>query len=67
MARTVDGKALYMHCLPADIGAEVSAEVFDKYRTLVAREANKKIYAIMALLTAAKVQDLQTKLEQLVG
>ncbi len=67
MNRTVDGKALYMHCLPADIGAEVSAEVFDGYRTLVAREANKKIYAIMALLSAAKVQDLPAKLESLLG
>ncbi len=67
MARTTDGKALYMHCLPADIGAEVSAEVYDRYRTLVAREANQKIYAIMALLSAAKVQDLPQQLEKVLG
>ncbi|RLB58835.1 MAG: knotted carbamoyltransferase YgeW [Deltaproteobacteria bacterium] len=67
MARTIDKKALYMHCLPADIGAEVSAEVYDRYRTLVAREANKKIYAIMALLAAAKIQDLPKQLETVLG
>jgi knotted carbamoyltransferase YgeW len=67
MARTVEGKALYMHCLPADIGAEVSADVYDGYRTLVAREANKKIYAIMALLAAAKIQDLPQQLKNLLG
>jgi len=56
MALTND--ALYMHCLPADIGAEVSPGVMDRFRVDVAREANKKVYVIMALLAAAKVSDL---------
>ena len=43
-----------MHCLPADIGAEVSAGVMERFRVDVAREANKKVYVIMALLAAAK-------------
>ncbi len=47
--------ALYMHCLPADIGAEVSPGVMERARVDVAREANKKVYVIMALLAAAKV------------
>ena len=39
MKRTKDGKALYLHCLPADINdvsckdGEVEASVFDRYRT----------------------------------
>lgn len=60
MALTND--ALYMHCLPADIGAEVSAGVLEKFRTSLAREANKKLYVIMALLAAAKVPNLAERL-----
>jgi len=57
--------ALYLHCLPADIGAEVSPGVMDRFRAEVAREANKKVYVIMALLAAAKVKDLASRLEAL--
>lgn len=57
--------ALYLHCLPADIGAEVSPGVMDRFRAEVAREANKKLYVIMALLAAAKVKDLASRLEAL--
>ncbi|MGZ7032179.1 MAG: hypothetical protein ACXVIJ_09430, partial [Thermoanaerobaculia bacterium] len=46
--------ALYMHCLPADIGAEVAPEVLERFRFSLAREANKKLYVIMALLAVAK-------------
>ncbi len=60
MALTDD--ALYLHCLPADIGAEVSSGVMDRFRAEVAREANKKVYVVMALLAAAKVTDLATLL-----
>ena len=65
MGLTTGGGALYMHCLPADIGAEVSASVMDRYRTEVAREANKKVYVIMAVLAAAKVEDLSGRLAAL--
>lgn len=58
MGLTRGGKALYMHCLPADIGAEVSAGVMETFRYDLAREANKKVYAIMALLAAAKGKGL---------
>ncbi len=50
--------ALYLHCLPADIGDEVTPEVMDRFRVAVAREANKKVYVIMAMLVAAKVPEL---------
>jgi knotted carbamoyltransferase YgeW len=57
--------ALYLHCLPADIGAEVSPGVMSRFRVDVAREANKKVYVIMALLAAAKVRNLASRLEAL--
>jgi knotted carbamoyltransferase YgeW len=57
--------ALYLHCLPADIGAEVSPEVMQRFRVDVAREANKKVYVIMALLAAAKVEQLAARLDSL--
>jgi knotted carbamoyltransferase YgeW len=65
MALTAGGNALYLHCLPADIGAEVSPGVMERARVDVAREANKKLYVIMALLAVAKVPDLARRLEAL--
>ncbi len=65
MALTRDGKALYLHCLPADIGAEVSAGVMDRVRLDVACEAQKKLYVIMAALAVAKVPKLWRALKQL--
>jgi ornithine carbamoyltransferase len=65
MGLTAD--ALYLHCLPADIGAEVSPGVMDRFRVAVAREANKKVYVIMALLAAAKVASLEQRLQALEG
>jgi knotted carbamoyltransferase YgeW len=60
MALTQD--ALYLHCLPADIGAEVSPRVMQRFRVDVAREANKKLYVIMALVAAAKLEGLTERL-----
>ena len=65
MALTRGGDALYMHCLPADIGDEVSAGVMAGARVDVAREANKKVYVIMAMLAASKVSGLAQKLSDL--
>jgi len=58
MATTAGGDALYMHCLPADIGAEVSPGVMEQHKVNVARQANWKMYVVMALIAAAKVDDL---------
>jgi ornithine carbamoyltransferase len=63
MGLTAD--ALYLHCLPADIGAEVAPGVMERFRVPVAREANKKVYVIMALLAASKVEDLAARLDAL--
>ena len=44
MKTTKDGKALYLHCLPADINdvsckdGEVEASVFDRYRDPLSRK-----------------------------
>lgn len=65
MAATKQGSALYMHCLPADIGAEVSSGVLERFRFSLAREANKKVYAIMALLAVAKTTGLRETLYEL--
>ncbi|MDH3525313.1 MAG: knotted carbamoyltransferase YgeW [Acidobacteriota bacterium] len=65
MASTRDGAAVYLHCLPADIGAEVTAGVMDKARVELARQANKKVYVIMALLAVAKADRLQDRLRAL--
>jgi knotted carbamoyltransferase YgeW len=54
--------ALYLHCLPADIGDEVTPAVMDRFRVAVAEEANKKLYVIMALLAVAKVDGLVGRL-----
>jgi ornithine carbamoyltransferase len=63
MKLTRSGKALYMHCLPADISGvncaqgEVSAAVFDKYRILTYREAGYKPFVIAAMIFLARVMD----------
>ncbi len=62
MARTAGGDALYLHCLPADIGAEVTPGVMAHHRLNVSREAQYKVYVIMAMLAVAKVPDLAARL-----
>lgn len=63
MARTRGRKALYMHCLPADITGvscakgEVSADVFDAYRLETYREAGFKPFVIAAMILLAKADD----------
>lgn len=71
MKITKDGKALYMHCLPADITGvscetgEVDASVFDRYRTPLYKEASFKPYIIAAMIFLAKVKDPQKILADL--
>ena len=62
MAKTRDGKALYMHCLPADISGvsckqgEVAASVFDAQRDATYREAGYKPYTIAAMILLSKFE-----------
>lgn len=63
MAKTRDGEALYMHCLPADISGvscergEVSAEVFEKYRLATYREAFHKPFVIAAMILLTRFEN----------
>lgn len=72
MKTTKDGKALYMHCLPADITGvscnegEVAASVFDRYRIPLYKEASYKPYIIAAMIFLAKFKDPAAKLQELV-
>jgi len=65
MGLTKGGDALYLHPLPADIGDEVSHGVMRKHSVNVARQAQYKMYVIMALLAVAKTPDLARRLEAL--
>ncbi len=67
MGLTANGAALYMHCLPADIGDEVTHGVMEQFKVEVAREAQWKMYVIMALLAGAKVPDVAAQLRDLAG
>jgi knotted carbamoyltransferase YgeW len=72
MNRTAGQKALYMHCLPADITdiscakGEVSAEVFEQYRIPTYNEASYKPFVISALMFLTRMQDPAAKLEAIV-
>ncbi len=74
MAKTNGGKAMYLHCLPADITGvscthgEVADSVFDRYRTSLYKQASFKPYIIAAMIFLAKQRDpaaMLKKLEQL--
>ena len=63
MKTTKDGKALYLHCLPADITGlscpegEVDNSVFDRYLVPLYKEASYKPYIIAAMILMSKVKD----------
>ncbi len=71
MKTTKDGKALYLHCLPADINGvscvdgEVEASVFDRYRDPLYKEASFKPYIIAAMIFLAKCKNPQAVLKAL--
>ncbi|HIV62963.1 MAG TPA: knotted carbamoyltransferase YgeW [Candidatus Butyricicoccus avistercoris] len=71
MSKTKDGKALYLHCLPADINGvsceqgEVDASVFDRYRVPLYKEASFKPYIIAAMIFLAKCENPQEMIKKL--
>lgn len=71
MKLTKDGKALYLHCLPADItgvsceAGEVADTVFDRYRVHLYKEASFKPYIIAAMIFLAKVENPVEMLKKL--
>ena len=71
MKTTKDGKALYLHCLPADITGlsckegEVERSVFDRYLTPLYSQASFKPYIIAAMIFLARVKDPVNALNKL--
>ena len=72
MKLTKNGKAIYMHCLPADITGvsceegEVDASIFDRYRTPLYKQASYKPYIIAAMIFLSKFENPQATLKTLV-
>jgi knotted carbamoyltransferase YgeW len=73
MKKTAGGKALYMHCLPADITGvsckqgEVAASVFDRYRVPLYKEASFKPYIIAAMMLLSKFENPSRTLSDLLS
>jgi len=71
MKTTRNGKALYMHCLPADINdvsceeGEVEASVFDRYRNDLYKEASYKPYIIASMILTQRFEKPDVLLEKL--
>ncbi len=68
---TKDGKALYMHPLPADISGlncehgEVTNEIFERYRIETYKQASWKPYAIAAMILTSKFEDIIALVENI--
>lgn len=73
MNLTKEGKALYMHCLPADITGvsckegEVSAKVFENYRVPLYKQAGFKPYIIAAMMLTNRFSKPAELLKNLFG
>jgi ornithine carbamoyltransferase len=63
MKKTRNGKALYLHCLPADITGvsceqgEVAASVFDRFRIPLYKQASCKPYIIAAMIFLSRCKN----------
>ena len=73
MKLTKDGKALYLHCLPAAITGvsckegEVDASVFDRYIEPLYKQASYKPYVIAAMILLERFKDPANLLEKLLA
>lgn len=71
MKLTAEGKALYQHCLPADITGlsckqgEVSKSVFDRYIPDTYHQASYKPFIIMAMIWLSKFKNPVEKLQEI--
>jgi knotted carbamoyltransferase YgeW len=69
MAGTND--AMYLHCLPADISGvscergEVAADVFERFRTPLYRQASWKPYVIAAMILVSRMPNVRSVLSTL--
>ena len=73
MKLTKNGKALYMHCLPADISGvsckegEVAASVFERYRAETYKEAGYKPFIIAAMMMTMRLPNSTEVLAKLIS
>ncbi len=71
MKLTKEGKALYMHCLPADISGvsctegEVAENVFEKYKTQTYKQAGYKPYIIASMIFNSRIKNPAKALSKL--
>ena len=71
MQRTREGKAHYLHCLPADVtdvsctAGEVSRAVFERARLDTYREASHKPFIIAAMVLCTRFEDPDAVLRRL--
>lgn len=71
MRLTREGKALYLHCLPADISGvscsegEVAVSVFERYRIPLYKQAGYKPYIIAAMMLANRFEKPANVLKRL--
>jgi len=69
MKSTKESRALYLHCLPADITdvsckkGEVDASVFNRYRVPLYKQASFKPYVIAAMIFLSKFADPEKMLK----
>ncbi|MCF4150490.1 ornithine carbamoyltransferase [Dethiosulfovibrio sp. F2B] len=52
MAATGNSETIFLHCLPANKGQEVTEEVFESSRSLVFDEAENRLHTIKAVMVA---------------
>jgi ornithine carbamoyltransferase len=73
MKTTKEGKALYLHCLPADISGvsckegEVDGSVFDRYLTPLYKQASYKPYVIAAMILLERFQNPSKTLSEVLA
>jgi len=73
MAVTHESRALYMHCLPADItgvsceAGEVAGDVFERARLTTYRQAAWKPFIIAAMILLARFDDPSSVLQDLLS
>ena len=52
MAKTGKDSTIFMHCLPAVLGKEVTEEVFESAQSVVFDEAENRMHTIKAVMVA---------------
>ena len=61
MMAVANGSALFMHCLPAHRGEEVTAEVIDGAQSVVWDEAENRLHVQKALMEYLHLGRIETK------